>query len=176
MTDKASFRKKQQLREDLTGEHKIGDAGQLILAVLFVAVWIVDSFFLKATTFLNAYIHWGIRIPLGVVLLILAGYLAQTGLAIVFGEERDTPVVIRKSVFNVVRHPIYLSEILLYLGFLIMSISLAAVIVWIVAIVFLYGISRYEERMLLARFGKDYERYRAEVPMMIPRFWRRKNE
>jgi len=76
-------------------------------------------------------------------------------------------------VFNVVRHPIYLSEILLYLGFLMLSISLAAVFVWVIAILFLYFISRYEERMLLARFGQDYERYIQEVPMFIPRLWKK---
>ena len=173
MTDKKSYREKQKQRKDLTGEHVIGDAGQLILACLFAAVWIVDTFFLETTTFLNQYIHLAVRIPLGVVFLVLAGYLANTGLSIVFGEKRDTPAVIRKSVFNVVRHPIYLSEILLYLGFLIMSISLAAVIVWIIAIVFLYQISRHEEKLLTARFGEDYERYMAEVPMLIPRFRRR---
>ena len=99
--------------------------------------------------------------------------MARKGLSIVFGEEREEPGVIRKSVFNLVRHPIYLSEMLLYLGFLMLSISLAAAAVWVVAIGFLHYISRYEERLLLARFGEDYEQYMREVPMWIPRFWKR---
>jgi len=77
--------------------------------------------------------------------------------------------VIRKSVFNVVRHPVYLSEILLYLVLLTLSISLAAGAVWIVAIGFLHYISRYEEKLLLSRFGEEYELYMQEVPMWIPR-------
>ena len=83
------------------------------------------------------------------------------------------PGVIRKSVFSVVRHSVYLSEILLYLGLLILSISLAASVVWIIAIVFLHYISRYEERLLVTRFGRDYEQYMHEVPMWIPRVRKR---
>ena len=93
-------------------------------------------------------------------------------MAIVFGEQRDGPGVFRKSVFGFVRHPIYLSELLLYLGLLMLSISLAAAVVWVIAIVFLYYISRYEERLLLARFGEEYAQYMRDVPMWIPRLRR----
>jgi len=168
-THKKAYRQ----REDLTGEHTVSDAGQIVLACLFTATWITDTFLFKYTTFLNHHVPLGVRIPFGVVLLLLSGYLARTGLSIVFGEEREKPAVIRKRVFNVVRHPIYLSEILLYLGFLMLSISLAAAVVWIIAIVFLHYISRHEERLLLARFSEEYEQYMREVPMWIPRFLKR---
>ena len=75
--------------------------------------------------------------------------------------------------FNVVRHPVYLSEILLYLGLLMLSISLAAAVVWIIAIGFLHYISRYEEKLLLTRFCEEYEQYMQEVPMWIPRLRKR---
>ena len=163
----------QPQRSDLTGEHTVGDAGQIVLALLFAGTWITDTFFLKFTTFLNHYIPLGIRIPFGVVVLVLSGYLATTGLSIVFGEKREHPGVIRKSVFNIVRHPIYLSELLLYLGFLILSISLAALFVWFFVFLFLHYISRYEERLLLDRFGEAYEQYMREVPMWIPRLRKR---
>jgi len=104
------------------------------------------------------------------VLLILAGYLAKKGLSIVFGERRNEPTVIRKSVFGVVRHPIYLSEILLYLGLLALSLSLAAAGVCLAAIGFYHYIARYEERLLLARLGREYQQYMQNVPMWIPRF------
>jgi protein-S-isoprenylcysteine O-methyltransferase Ste14 len=173
MAQRYTQKEAQQQRDDLAGEHAVGDAGQIVLACLFAATWILDTFFLKYTTFLNHYVPLGVRIPFGVILLVLSGYLARTGLSIVFGEKREKPGVIRKSVFNVVRHPIYLSEILLYLGFLMLCISLAAVFVWIIAILFLHYISRYEERLLLARFGEEYEQYMREVPMWIPRLRKR---
>jgi len=113
-----------------------------------------------------------VQIPVGIVLLILSGYLAWTGLSIVFGEERQKPGVIRKSVFSVVRHPVYLSEILLYLGLLMLSMSLTAAVIWVIAIGFLHYISRHEEKLLLAHFGEEYEQYMREVPMWIPRLRR----
>jgi len=166
-------KKAQQQGDDLTGEHAVGDAGQMVLACLFPAMWIADTFFFKYTTFLNHYVPLAVRIPSGVVLLVLSAYLARTGLSIVFGEQRDKPGVITESVFSVVRHPVYLSEILLYLGLLMLSVSLAAAVVWIMAVGFLHYISRYEERLLLARFGEEYEQYMKEVPMWIPRFRKR---
>ena len=160
-------------RDDLIGEHAAGDAGQIILACLFLATWIADTFFFHYTTFLNQYVPLAIRIPAGVVLLVLSVYLVRSGLAIVFGEQRDPPRVINKGVFNVVRHPVYLSEILLYLGLLMFSISLAAAVVWVIAIGFLHYISRHEEKLLLAHFGEEYAQYMRDVPMWIRRFSKR---
>jgi protein-S-isoprenylcysteine O-methyltransferase Ste14 len=174
MAQKHYFRKQLKARDDLTGEHAFGSAGQLILACLFGVIWIADTFFLHYTTTLNDFVPVVIRIPIGVILLILSGYLAGAGLSIVFGEKRASPGVIRKSVFNFVRHPIYLSEILLYLGLLMLSISLTAMVVWILAVIFLHLISRYEERLLLAKFGEAYEAYMREVPMWVPRLRRKR--
>ncbi len=160
-------------RDDLTGEHPIGDAGQIILALLFVGSWILDSFFLKITTFPNQYVPLYIRIPVGGAILIISLIMAVKGHNIIFGEKRERPEVITKGVFGIVRHPIYLSEILLYLGAIVLSISLVAAAIWIIVIFFLYYISRHEERLLLARFGEEYERYMKETPMLVPRIrWR----
>jgi len=173
MTHHHTQMKAQKQRNDLAGEHALGDTGQIVLGCLFAVIWIADTFFVKSTTFLNQHVPLSARIPAGIILLVLSGYLAKTGLSIVFGEGRETPGVIRKSVYNIVRHPIYLSEILLYLGLLLLSISLAATMVWLMTIGFLHYISRYEERLLLGRFGEQYEQYMREVPMWIPRLWKR---
>lgn len=160
-------------RKDLAGEHALGDAGQIVLACVFAGVWILDTFVLKYTTFLNQHAPLAVRIPCGAAVLVLSAYLARRGLSIVFGEERAQPAVITKGVFGVVRHPIYLAEILLYLGFLILSVSLAAAAVWVTAIGFLNYISRHEEQLLHERFGEEYEQYMRQVPMWIPRPRRR---
>jgi len=53
MTQDNTKKKRHQHRDDLIGEHAAGDAGQMVLAILFTAIWILDSFFLKYTIFLN---------------------------------------------------------------------------------------------------------------------------
>jgi protein-S-isoprenylcysteine O-methyltransferase Ste14 len=156
-------------REDLAPEHPRGDSGQVLLVCLFAATWVTDTFFLGYTTFLNAHVPLTVRIGPATLVFILSGYLAKTGLSIVFGEKRSEPDVIRKSVFGRVRHPIYLGEILLYLGFLLLSLSLASLLVWLVAVGFLHHIARYEERLLVEKYGEAYARYMREVPMWIPR-------
>ncbi|MFH1852724.1 MAG: isoprenylcysteine carboxylmethyltransferase family protein [Candidatus Neomarinimicrobiota bacterium] len=161
-------------RPDLTGEHPWGDVGQAVLAILFLIVWIADSFFLKLTTELSPWLPLVIRLPVGLVLLGLAWYLARTTMHIVFGQHQTEPQVIRQGIYNHIRHPMYLSEILLYLGLLVIKYSRAATLVWLVVIVFLYYISRYEEKLLLNRFGVDYENYRRDVPLLIPRWHHRR--
>lgn len=156
-------------RNDLIGEHKIGDAGQLVFAVLFLIVWIADSFFFEFSTFLNDIIPNAIRTAAGLLVLILAGYLSMAGMKTVFGEVREKPQVIRKGVFGIVRHPIYLAEILTYLGLLLISLSIVSAVIWVLAIIFLFIISRYEERLLLDFFGEEYREYMNEVPMWIPK-------
>lgn len=160
-------------RDDLTGEHALTDIGQLILLVLFAGAWIADTFFLRITTGLNALIPLWVRVPIGAVLLALAAYLGTSSYRIIFGTTRDKPHVVRTGVFSKVRHPMYLSEILSYLGLLLFSLSAIAAGVWLVAIAFLTYVSGTEERRLLARFGDDYARYMREVGMWIPRPRRR---
>jgi len=167
-----SIDRRHRQRSDLLAEHPWGDTGQIVLAILFLAVWVGDTFFLHYTTFINAQAPLGLRISVGTVNLLAALYLARTSRRIVYGEARDTPRVIRESVFGIVRHPMYSGEILLYLGLLLFSLSLAAACVWGLVIGFLHVIARYEERQLLAHFGDDYREYMEEVPMWLPRMGR----
>lgn len=159
-------------RGNVAGEHRTGDIGQLVVFLLFMALWLSDMF-LEYSSFLNEYMPVVVRLVIGISLLIVSGYMAKTGLSLVFGKNAQSQGVIRKGVFGLVRHPIYLSEIILYLGLLILHISLAAVFIWIVAIFFLHYISRYEEKLLLEKYGKAYEQYMKEVPMWFPRIFRK---
>lgn len=162
-----------EYREDLAGEHPFGDNGQLVLLCVFLVVWIVDSFFLRFSTFAVQYISVYIRLPVGVLFLVVAGYLAQQGMKIVFGEERSKPVVIRKGVFSIVRHPIYLACILFYIALVVFTISVFAAVVCVVIIAFYHLIARYVEKLLLLKFGAAYEEYMKAVPMWVPYIGRR---
>jgi len=79
MTQQHTQKKAQQQRDDLTGEHVVGDVGQVVLACLFAATWIADTFFFQYSTFLNQYVLLGVRIPFGGVLLVLSGYPGKNG-------------------------------------------------------------------------------------------------
>lgn len=172
--EKESIFKGHDNRKDLAGEHAFGDLGQIIFLAIFLATWITDSFFVKFSTQFSEYAPLYIRIPLAIVILMVAGYLATQGLTIVFAEVREEPMVIRKGVFSIVRHPIYLGAILFYLSFLAVFFSTATAFVWAVIILFYIYLCKHEEKLLIDKFGNDYEQYRSETPMLLPGLIRRK--
>lgn len=155
--------------DHLTGEHRLGDAGQLFFALLFAAVWGGDTFFLRLTTVSPDYLPSYLKLPLGLAFCALSAVLAARGMTQIFGDKKPASGVVATGVYRHVRHPIYLAEILVYLGLLILSLSLAAAAVAAAAAVFLHFISRHEEKLLLRRFGREYADYMKNVPMWIPR-------
>ncbi|MBU0528455.1 isoprenylcysteine carboxylmethyltransferase family protein [bacterium] len=166
--------KRHEGRADLIGEHTFGDRGQLILLAIFLIIWITDSFIFNYSTSLQDKIPNSIRMLIGFPILIIAGIFAKYRLGIVFGEVRDKPEVIEKSVFKIVRHPIYLGSILLYLGLTILTCSIASTLIWVIIVIFYYYISKYEEKLLLKKFGKEYKNYMERVPMLIPLKYKKK--
>ncbi|MFC1549914.1 methyltransferase family protein [Candidatus Neomarinimicrobiota bacterium] len=163
-------------RKDLVGEHSFGDLGQLLLFMTFLIVWITDSFLFKYSTMLLDKTPIIIRLMIGLPLLFIAFYTIKKGLGVVFGEEREKPEIIEIGVFNTVRHPIYLGCILFYLGLIILTFSIASLVVWIIIVIFYYYISKYEEKLLLKAFGTKYESYMKRVPMLIPSILRKSNK
>ncbi|KAF5415634.1 MAG: hypothetical protein C5S38_03815 [Candidatus Methanophagaceae archaeon] len=162
-------RKGHEDRKDLAGEHSIGDIGQIILLILFIAGWLVDIYILHFSVFFTQTVSIYLRVLLSLPVFFLAFFFARSGLKTVFGEERNELAVIKTGVFSIVRHPIYLGAILLYLGFIIISLSIISFCIWLIIILFYYFISRYEEKLLIDKLGSQYEDYMNEVPMFIPR-------
>jgi protein-S-isoprenylcysteine O-methyltransferase Ste14 len=156
-------------REDLAGEHSISDIGQIILLILFLSGLLVDRLILHFSDFLAQMIPIYPRVILSLPFFILSFILARSGLKTVFGDQREELLIIKTGVFAVVRHPIYLGSILLYLALIFISLSIVAFCIWIIIILFYYFISRYEERLLIDRLGSQYEEYMNEVPMFIPK-------
>jgi protein-S-isoprenylcysteine O-methyltransferase Ste14 len=157
-------------RDDLIGEHKFGDAGQLVLFFLFFIIWIVDCFVFQFSVILFESISLILKVPIALIVLGVAIFLAKASLKIIFDELRDKPEVIQKGVYRYIRHPMYLAAILLYLSFLIFKFSLAAFIVWLITLAFYHYIARYEEKLLAEHLGADYEKYKQTVSMWIPTF------
>jgi protein-S-isoprenylcysteine O-methyltransferase Ste14 len=81
--------------------------------------------------------------------------------------------------FAYVRNPLYVGNILMYLGLGIMSMSLFPYL-QIVAIIFFiiqyYFIVKEEEGFLITKFGNDYKNYLKNVPRFLPRVTAYKND
>lgn len=161
--------KKHSDHPHLTGEHKYGDRGQLVLLFLFLGLWISDSFIFHYSTYLRQELPNYIRIGLASLVLIAAWILARGGMKAVFGTKRTKPEVLDSGVFSVVRHPIYTGAILFYLGASLYTMSLASGLFLLPIIGFYSWIASYEERILTEQFGDDYLNYKKKTGMLFPK-------
>ena len=75
-----------------------------------------------------------------------------------------TSVVVDSGIYAVVRHPMYLSFMLLVLALMLISQHRLSVIFGLPIVVFLYLAMRVEEQSNIERFGDDYIRYMDKVP------------
>jgi len=147
------------------GEHPFGDAGQLISLGVFLAVWIADSFFLRRSTFLSNDLPFSIRLVILGLALAVAMYLLKSGH---LGEGPPKSVV-TSGAFRYVRHPLYSASILTYLGLMVSTVSLISLAVLVGIFVFHNYIASYEEKLLDARFGEDYRRYKRSTGKWLPK-------
>ena len=84
------------------------------------------------------------------------------------GVQEDQELVTRGA-YGLVRHPVYLGVLLIWLGLTVAFLSPIALIITAVYVVpsyLLYMLS--EERMMKEEFGDAYARYCRRVPMLLP--------
>jgi len=149
------------------GEHPYGDAGQLVLFGIFATVWVVDSFFLHATTFLSSYVPEYIGRLVLVFLVVAAVYLFFSSRVVIRGERPN--YVVTNRVFRYVRHPMYLAAILGYFAAAFSSLSLASLGLIVIIFIFYDYIASYEERLLEIKFGTKYVEYRQRTGKWLPK-------
>ena len=165
---KGHRRKSHENRKDLAGEYRWGDTGQILLLIVFIIGMISDLFLLKISDSWQNVFPWYFRIVVFIPLLFIAGYFAQRAHKIVFQQERDELIVIKTDVYAMIRHPMYFGSILTYLGFVILSFSVIALIVFVIVVIFYFFLCRYEEQILLEKLGDQYKNYMKKVSMFIP--------
>ncbi|MCJ7646967.1 isoprenylcysteine carboxylmethyltransferase family protein [bacterium] len=154
--------------KEKNGEHPFGDAGQLILFVLFFVVWAGDSFFLHLSTFLSAYVPLFIRLAILGIMFITAIYLFRSG-HVVVSHEHKPDKVITNGAFKQVRHPLYLASILTYLGMAISTLSLLSLGLFVGIFIFYNYLASYEEKLLEEKFGEEYIKYKQKTGKWVPR-------
>ena len=157
-------------REDLCEEHHYGHLGQLTGLIVFLIVWSLDSFIFQVSTFFTNFTPLTVRLALTALCFAAAAYLALKAHRIIFEEFRDPPRVIDTGVFSIVRHPLYLSVLLIYLGLFFTTLSLFSLAIFIGIFLFYDFIARFEEQKLLEAFGEAYRAYMKTTPKWLPRF------
>jgi len=137
-------------------------------AVLFSAVWVLDSFVIKfSERYASCFPDVG-RIALFAALEISAVLLGYSSHNALFSQKQEESKLIMNGVFAHVRHPLYLSILLAYLGFIFTSMSIISVVPWICFIMLFDKMATYEEEDLVRIFGDAYLKYMKRVPKWIP--------
>lgn len=119
-------------------------------------------------------------IAAGLLMVLLGEGIRLWGVAIAGSETRTTgPVggtyLITKGPFAYVRNPLYVGNMLMYVGVGIMSNALFP---WLVLVAFGYFLFQYsmivsiEEEYLSRTFTTLYDEYRSAVPRFVPNFSR----
>lgn len=123
-------------------------------------------------------------IILGFIIALSGELIRLWGVSYAGSETRTTGKVggtylVISGPFAYVRNPLYVGNMLLYLGIGIMSFALFPYL-QIIALVFFYlqyrFIVREEENYLKTAFGSDYQEYYKNVPRFIPRLTAYKNK
>ncbi len=76
--------------------------------------------------------------------------------------------VVTTGIYTHIRHPQYLGALLAHIAISVLLSALYSFILTPLMITYLYFLARKEEIELKREFGKDYEEYKALVPMFIP--------
>ena len=144
-----------------------------IWTICIVLIPITNSSFFRLLFIENiSYFHqyWLWFILIGIIIIILGikiQSLAKKSLKLETNEG-DSLKLIKKGVYEIVRHPQYLSWILIYLGITFILDSFIAVI-WSPILIFLTEIlCLLEEKYILSpKFGADYELYKKKTPYRL---------
>jgi len=138
-------------------------------AVLFFLIWVLDSFILRLSGRFTDFVPDIVRIALFGGLEISAIILGLRSHESLFGEKKVDFNLITDGAFAYVRHPLYLSILLTYLGFVFGSMSLVSLIPWICYAILFDKMATYEEEDLVRIFGDAYIEYQKKVPKWFPR-------
>ncbi len=152
----------------LPGEYPYGDLGQIIFIFIFLIVWILDSFVFEFSTFMAVYVPLGVRLILAALLFGFSLYLFRSSHHVVSEARESERKLLQTGPFSKVRHPLYLSLLVLYLAFIVTTFSLVSFVLWVFIFTFYNFIAAYEEKQLVDIFGQDYTDYIKKTSRWVP--------
>ncbi len=81
---------------------------------------------------------------------------------------REGHTLVKNGIYHWVRHPAYLGLMLIFLGVPFLFSSVLGFLVMLLVVPLLLHRIGLEERMLIERFGAEYEEYRKRTKKLIP--------
>jgi protein-S-isoprenylcysteine O-methyltransferase Ste14 len=131
-----------------------------MLVLLNYKIW-----FMKPFSFLQV-LSW--------MILILSIYFAVAGFFLLkkIGKPdanfENTSVLVKEGLYKYIRHPLYLSLLLVGTGVMLKDPGILQLILGVVNLAAICLTARIEEKEMIARFGKEYQQYMKETKMFVP--------
>ena len=133
----------------------------VFLILAYLLLWFLDN---PAGIEELRYAGWMI-LAVGLVLIFLPMFVFRSKGKV--KKEKDwtkTSVLVDTGIYSVVRHPLYLGWLLMYLAIIFWSQHWLTTIIGIIGMACVYSISRQEDQRLIEKFGDAYKRYMQSVP------------
>ena len=131
-----------------------------LLTFLNIKIWFHNPF-----SFLQI-ISW--------IFLCLSAFIAIAGFMILKIKGKPaknfeaTTVLVKTNIYGYIRHPLYLSLLLLGTGIMLKDPGVSRLILCAINLIALYITARIEEKEMTGRFGEAYTEYIKETKMFIP--------
>ncbi|MFW9902651.1 MAG: methyltransferase family protein [Candidatus Thorarchaeota archaeon] len=160
-------------KRGVSKEHPKGHLIQLAVGFIFFLIWILDSFIFMFSTILANYISFFIRLILFLSFLIIGFFLIFRTGHILFHKEDTSSKLIKTGIFAHTRHPLYLGVLIVYIGFILLTISMLSIVGFIIVFILYDRIATFEEKELEKSFQEEYVEYKRHVSKWIPIFKKR---
>ena len=135
--------------------------------IIFFVIWILDSFVFRFSTILIRYLPIIIQIIGFVFFLILGLFLAFRAEHVIFQDEKPNKLI-TTGILGHTRHPLYLGVLIIYIGFIFLTMSLISILGLIITFLMYNYIASFEENELEEIFKEEYLEYKKKVPKWIP--------
>lgn len=112
--------------------------------------------------------HLIISIPL-ILIAIWFGIVGVKEVTLKVAETHRPNKIITNGIYSKIRHPQYFGAIIAHIGFSFLLSSFYSLLFTPFIVVIIYTLSWKEEKELLNEFGKEYEDYKKNTPMLLPR-------
>jgi len=150
-------------RRAIKGERANWRAGGVALLGTFL-LNVVAFLPIEASTSTEGLLASSVIVIVGTVFTIWS--LATLGRC--FGLFPEVRGLVLRGPYRLVRHPVYLGELVSALGLLVVKPHPLIVAVFAVFVGLQYGRTIYEERALAAAYPDDYPAYARRVPRLVP--------
>lgn len=140
----------------------------VLLPIIFISIWFLDSQIFHLSTILNDFIPFFIHLILAICVFIIAITLIQLSHRALFKSHLPPNTLIKNGILGYIRNPMYLGILLIYIAFLCFSISIICIALFILVFLVYNKMVNFEEHILENMFGEEYLNYKKKVSKWIP--------